>query len=71
MEKLSVLFIENATCFEEVKSEEDFFQSALAFGIRRVCEKPFQFEKRKRLHNMKSLYSGQCLITLSVASMMQ
>ena len=36
MEKLSVLFIENATCFEEVKSEEDFFQSALAFGIRRV-----------------------------------
>ncbi len=47
MEKLSVLFIENATCFEEVKSEEDFFQSALAFGIRRVCEKPFQFEKRK------------------------
>ena len=26
------LFIENATCFEQVECDEDFYQSALAFG---------------------------------------
>ena len=26
------LFIEDATCFEQVENDEDFYQSALAFG---------------------------------------